>query len=337
MATSITFLANMSGSSSCNSFSRVATTQANMSGSSSCNSFSRVATTQEVQVQSGSRKSILFQGASAWITSLSFTKPKPVDIPRYNKNLWPAKGMTSSRGSPLKCSLQEELVGVKQNIMGVDPLLAVKSTAAEISSDLKGTSIFLVGINNTIKTKLGTILADALRYYYFDSDTLVEQAAGGESAAKSLREIDEKGFLDSETEVLKQLSSMGRMVVCVGDGGVQSSTNLALLRHGISIWIDIPIHMLAREVSEGGSQSPLAAMSTLDHSEVLANLTAQYGRMKDVYAIADTTVSLQRVACQLGYDDMDAVIIEDMALEALKEIEKLTRVKKMMEAAARPF
>lgn len=29
-----------------------------------------------------------------------------------------------------------------------------------------------------------------------------------------------------QTEVLKQLSSMGRLVVCAGDGAVQSSTNL---------------------------------------------------------------------------------------------------------------
>lgn len=29
-----------------------------------------------------------------------------------------------------------------------------------------------------------------------------------------------------QTEVLKQLSSMGRLVICAGDGAVQSSTNL---------------------------------------------------------------------------------------------------------------
>lgn len=29
-----------------------------------------------------------------------------------------------------------------------------------------------------------------------------------------------------QTEVLKQFSSMGRLVICAGDGAVQSSTNL---------------------------------------------------------------------------------------------------------------
>lgn len=32
-----------------------------------------------------------------------------------------------------------------------------------------------------------------------------------------------------QTEVLKQLSSMGRLVVCAGDGAVQSLTNLYVL------------------------------------------------------------------------------------------------------------
>ncbi|KRX11451.1 putative inactive shikimate kinase like 1, chloroplastic, partial [Trichinella nelsoni] len=55
------------------------------------------------------------------------------------------------------------------------------------------------------------------------------------------------------------------------------------------------------------------------------------------YAIADATVSVQQVAGKLGYDEIDDVTTEDMVLEVLKEVEKLTRVKKMMEAAARPF
>lgn len=77
---------------------------------------------------------------------------------------------------------------------------------------------------------------------------------------------------------------------------------------------------------------------------------------------------LTEVANQLGIDNLDAVTIEDMAMEVkkiycarfsgiepsgivlilfffffgyylqvLKEIEKLTRVKKMMEEAAKPF
>ncbi|KAL5793455.1 hypothetical protein ACOSP7_002049 [Xanthoceras sorbifolium] len=224
------------------------------------------------------------------------------------------------------CSLADDsTVNTTTKVAVKDSSLEVKKKASDILSGLKGTSIFLVGMDNSIKTRLGKLLADALRYYYFDSDNLVLEAAGGESAAKSFKESDEKGYWEAETEVLKQLSSMGRLVVCAGNGAVQSSTNLALLRHGLSIWIDVPLDMVAREVVEDQSELPASELSAL------------YKELRDGYATADATISLQKVASQLGYDDLDAVTTEDMAMEILKEIERLTRVKKLMEEAARPF
>ncbi|GAB4847352.1 hypothetical protein Ancab_026410, partial [Ancistrocladus abbreviatus] len=217
----------------------------------------------------------------------------------------------------------------------IDPSLAVKKKATEISNDLKGVSIFLVGMNNAIKTSVGKVIADALRYYYFDSDSLVEEAAGSESSGKFFRERDEDGFRESETEVLKQLSSMGRLVVSTGNGAVQSAANLALLRHGISIWIDIPLDMIAKEIIEEGNHD-LVSTPELS-SEVLTQLTTLYKESRGGYATADASVSLQKVASKLGFDELDEVTDEDMALEVLKEIEKLTRVKKMMEEARRPF
>ncbi|CAL9093321.1 probable inactive shikimate kinase like 1, chloroplastic isoform X2 [Musa acuminata AAA Group] len=229
--------------------------------------------------------------------------------------------------------------GANMSVAAQETSLAVKKKAAEILNDLKGTSIFLVGMNCTMKTDLGKILADALRYCYFDSDSLVEQAAGGVSAAKSLRKEDEKGFRDSETEVLKQLSSMGRLVVCAGDGSVQTSTNLAYLRHGISIWVDVPLDYLANEMLMGEVSSPITvnAPESDSFSEVLESLMQQYNELKEGFGTADTTVSLQKVASQLGCEDFTSVTPEVMVLEVLKGLERLMSVKKMIEAAAKPF
>ncbi|BFG27172.1 hypothetical protein CerSpe_134460 [Prunus speciosa] len=228
-------------------------------------------------------------------------------------------------------------VGSATKVSVADPSVALKK-AMDISPELKGTSIFLVGMKSSIKTSLGKLLANVLRYYYFDSDSLVEEAAGGESAAKSLRETDKNGFHESETEVLKQLSSMGRLVVCAGDGAVQRSTNLALLRYGISIWIDIPVDLVARGVIEDQSRLPALNLSaSASYPEVLTHLSTSYEEVRGGYETADATISVEKLACKLSYDDFGDVTTEDMALEVLKEIEKLTRVKKMMEAAARPF
>lgn len=269
----------------------------------------------------------LHSGRPVPASDLCISKPP---IPYRNS------GPTSIRNHSLLDDSVSSLAttGVRQS----DPSLAIKKKAAELSPALKGTSIFLVGLNSSIKFNLGKDLAEALRYYYFDSDALVEEAAGGKSNAKLLIETDEKGFRDSETEVLKQLSSMGRLVVCAGNGTVQCAANLALLRHGISIWIDVPIDMVAREVVDDKIQLPASEFNIYgSYSEVLIQLTKKYEESRSGYSTADSTVSVQNVATTFGYEELEAVTVEDMTLEVLKEIEKLTRLKKMMEEAARPF
>ncbi|TKY46173.1 inactive shikimate kinase like 1 [Spatholobus suberectus] len=234
------------------------------------------------------------------------------------------------------CSISDGTV--PSSVAATNSSLALKKKAAEVAPELKGTSVFLVGMKSSLKTSLGKLLADALRYYYFDSDSLVEEAVGGAQAAKSFRESDEKGFYESETEVLKQLSSMGRLVVCAGNGTVTSSTNLALLRHGISLWIDVPLDFVARDVIEDQSQFGSSEISISgSHPEVKDELGALYDKYRDGYATADAIISVQIVASRLGCDNLGEITREDMTLEALWEIEKLTRVKKMMEEAARPF
>ncbi|XP_019183874.1 PREDICTED: probable inactive shikimate kinase like 1, chloroplastic isoform X2 [Ipomoea nil] len=214
----------------------------------------------------------------------------------------------------------------------------VVKRAFEISPDLKGTCIFLVGINSSIKSNLGKLLADELKYYYFDSDSVVEDAVGGKEAATSFIQSDKEGFQDTETEVLRQLSSMGRLVVSAGNAAVRNATNLALIRHGISIWIKVPLQFVAREVVDDKFQLPASQVPISgSYSEVLAQLTAAYEETQDGYATADATVSLQKVASQLGYDDIESVSTEELCLEVMKEIGKLMRKKKMMEEAARPF
>ncbi|CAM9003404.1 unnamed protein product [Rhodiola kirilowii] len=213
-------------------------------------------------------------------------------------------------------------------------IIIFQKRASAISDVLKGTSIFLVGMKSNIKTSMGKILAEALRYYYFDSDELVEDAAGVGAGGRSFRDKDEEGFRSSETEVLRQLSSMGRLVVSAGDGAVQSATNLSLLRHGISVCLDLPLEIVANNVMESLGEG---SASEMDRDQVISQLIVQYNENKSGYANSDVTVSLQKVALELGYEDIELVTKDDLALAVIKEIEKLTRVKKLLEEAARPF
>ncbi|KAL8263052.1 hypothetical protein R6Q59_024401, partial [Mikania micrantha] len=49
-------------------------------------------------------------------------------------------------------------------------------------------------LNNTMETRIGKLLADSLRYSFFDSDNLVVEAAGGEASTTQFLITDEVGF-----------------------------------------------------------------------------------------------------------------------------------------------
>lgn len=104
--------------------------------------------------------------------------------------------------------------------------------------------------------------------------------------------------------------------------------NSALLRHGISIWIAVPLEIAAK-----GD----APFSSEPSPELYDAIKASYEKSRKGYDTADAVISLERIATKLGCEDLDTITSEELALEVLKEIEKLTRVKKMMEEASRPF
>jgi len=192
-----------------------------------------------------------------------------------------------------------------------------------------------IGTDCTAKRNIGKLLANSIIYRYLCSEELLVDVLGGKDALRAFKESDEKGYLEVETEGLKQLTSMGSLVLCCGDGAVMNSTNLGLLRHGVSIWIDVPLEMAANDMLK--STGTQATTDPDSFSQAMSKLRQQYDDLKERYGISDITVSVQKVASQLGYSSVDSVILEDMVLEIVKQIERLIRTKAMMEAAGKPF
>ena len=89
---------------------------------------------------------------------------------------------------------------------------------------LQGTSIFLVGMMGSGKSTVGRMLANVLKYMFFDSDNVIEQA-GKKSVSEIFAESGEEGFRDLETEVLRELSAYHNIVVATGGGAVVRCDN----------------------------------------------------------------------------------------------------------------
>ena len=78
----------------------------------------------------------------------------------------------------------------------------MQELSAEVSDGLVGTSIYLVGMMGSGKSTVGKMLASILNYCFFDTDTLIETAAG-KSVAQIFAEDGEAEFREAEVDTLE--------------------------------------------------------------------------------------------------------------------------------------
>uniref|UniRef100_A0A0C9QTX3 shikimate kinase n=1 Tax=Wollemia nobilis TaxID=56998 RepID=A0A0C9QTX3_9CONI len=205
--------------------------------------------------------------------------------------------------------------------------LLLKKKADEISIGLEGKSIFLVGMMGCGKTTVGKILSEALGYYFFDSDRLIEQAAGGTSVAQIFKEKNEEYFRDNETKVLGELSTMHRLVVATGGGAVVRPQNWTYLYHGVTVWLDVPLEALAKRIAAVGTESrPLLGQASIDpYAQAFARLQQLIEKRGEAYGNSNARVSLQKIAAEIGCVDVSDLTPTTIAIEVLEEIGNFLR------------
>ncbi|KAG0476528.1 hypothetical protein HPP92_013369 [Vanilla planifolia] len=196
--------------------------------------------------------------------------------------------------------------GSKDFPSGVDEALILKMKSADVLPYLNQRCIYLVGMMGSGKTTIGKILSEVLGYSFYDSDKLVEQATGLSSVAEIFKEHNEDFFRDTESNILKDLSSMKRLVVGTGGG--------AVIR---------PINCSCKAYCCCGDESrPLLDNENGDpYTKALIRLSALSEERGDAYANADARVCLQHVATEQGHGDVLALTPAAIATEALVQIE----------------
>ncbi|KAL7607815.1 hypothetical protein Lser_V15G11719 [Lactuca serriola] len=201
--------------------------------------------------------------------------------------------------------------------------LLLKKKSEEIKPCLSGRCIYLVGMMGSGKTTIGQILSEVLDYSFFDSDKLIEQAAGGTAVADIFKLHGEGYFRDNETEVLHKLSLMHRLVISTGGGAVVRPINWKYMHKGISVFIDVPLDALAQRLTAIGTASrPLLHHGSGDaYTQTIMRLSKLWEERSDAYTNASVRVSLERIADKLGVGDVCSVNPTQIAIEALVQIE----------------
>lgn len=242
------------------------------------------------------------------------------------------KGVIGQRSVVLKVScssqnvsgsvLESESVPTASN-----EAVILKKKSEDIEPYLDGRCIYLVGMMGSGKTTVGRILSETLGYSFFDCDTLIEQTVGGTTVAEIFKLYGEGFFRNNETEIIRKLSSMHRLVVSTGGGAVVRPINWKYMNKGISVWLDVPLEALARRIAKVGTDSrPLLNGESGDaYTKAFKRLSTLLEERGEAYANASTKVSLENIAVKLGCKDVCNLTPAAIAIEALVQIENFLK------------
>ena len=151
--------------------------------------------------------------------------------------------------------------------------------------ELRGRSIFLIGMMGSGKSATGPILAEILKYKYVDLDVLIEKLTK-KTIDKVFSDEGEEYFRDLETQCLQEIIKLPSVVVSTGGGVVLKKENWGILRQGIIVWLDINKEIALNRLNSKDNIRPL----------LKGNLDLKYEEIfetrKAIYAQADLRVEI---------------------------------------------
>ncbi|MEY2984050.1 MAG: shikimate kinase, partial [Cyanobacteriota bacterium] len=153
------------------------------------------------------------------------------------------------------------------------------------NNPLQGVNLFLIGMMGSGKSTVGQLLADQLRYRFFDSDLLIERVAAC-SISDIFAQQGETAFRQLESQVLGQLSAQTRSVIATGGGIILQPHNWSYLHHGIVVWLDVTVDILVKRL-QGDQTRPL-----LRQPDPRQRLNQLLGDRRSLYAQADLRVPI---------------------------------------------
>lgn len=152
-----------------------------------------------------------------------------------------------------------------------------------IENDLKK-PIVLIGMMGTGKTHLGKMLAEALKFGFYDSDQVIEDS-GGLTIAEIFDLYGEERFRQSEEKTLLELLGQGTCVIATGGGAPMNLVILdAIKKQSVSIWLKSDVNAIYERIKQSKTR-PL-----LNSDDPKAVLTELLAKRKDTYAKADITI-----------------------------------------------
>jgi shikimate kinase len=145
-------------------------------------------------------------------------------------------------------------------------------------------TIVLVGLMGAGKTRIGRRIAARLKLPFFDSDRVIE-AAAGETIEEIFANRGERVFRDGERRVILRLLAEPVHVLATGGGAFMDPlTRAAIAERGVSVWLRADLDVLSARVARRNDRPLLKGG---DPCAILAELIE---RRHPIYGEADLVV-----------------------------------------------
>jgi shikimate kinase len=166
----------------------------------------------------------------------------------------------------------------------VTPAAEVQQGTAATRRFVPRRTIVLVGLMGAGKTRIGRRIAARLRLPFFDSDRVIE-AAAGETIEEVFANRGEDVFRVGERRIILRLLGEPVHVLATGGGAFMDPvTRAAIARRGVSVWLRADLDVLTARVARRADRPLLKAG---DPRAILADLIE---RRHPIYREADLVV-----------------------------------------------
>lgn len=148
--------------------------------------------------------------------------------------------------------------------------------------------IYLLGMPGSGKSTLSKQLAKEINYHFLDLDEWIVQ-----HERNSISEIfaikGEEYFREIERKALLYSLTLQKTVIATGGGTPCFFDNMQIIKNnGFSIFLDVPLEVLAQRVSKEVNTRPLL---NTENKEVIDQLTEKYNYRLPFYRQAELTIS----------------------------------------------
>lgn len=154
--------------------------------------------------------------------------------------------------------------------------------------------IFFIGFMGCGKTRLGKKIANKYNRPFIDMDALIEEQTG-QTISQLFAKLGETGFREIERQTLQNSNFPSNAIVSTGGGAPCFYDNLAWMnQHGLTIFLDTPIPILASRLMSAKAERPLILGKSYEELIEFISLKLQerrpfYQQAKIVITKADVT------------------------------------------------